>query len=194
MVGLTYGRCRKALEGLGLRTSPALDEVYFASAPVSLRPGGGGEEVQPAPPEPRREERRLVTVLFAEFCGPAGFQGLDPEDPTGGLRSSRRGCRSGCGVAVRGEARGSAGRPGQAGGRGASVRVGAGGRGGSFLDGQATGGYLPGTAEGAHNRPGRPAPSGRRRPDSRPAPRTGDGPGGGAGGHGRPRRRAAGKG
>ena len=75
----TYERCRAALEELGLRTSPALEEVRRATvepappvpAPAPARP----------PPTPPKEERRLVSVLFAELSGPVGIgQRLDPED------------------------------------------------------------------------------------------------------------------
>ena len=84
LVDSAYQRCRAALEGLGLRTSPALEEVREATngpAPFSAR-----QEAPPAemPIEPRpvrlREERRLVSVFFAEVSAPAGFQGIDLED------------------------------------------------------------------------------------------------------------------
>jgi DNA-binding SARP family transcriptional activator len=76
-----YERCRAALADLGMKTSPALEEVRASadgrglglttsSSPV--RPGVVG--VRPA------EERRLVSVVFVELV-PAGLGGrADPED------------------------------------------------------------------------------------------------------------------
>ena len=80
LVEATYERCRSALGELGLCVSPAMNEVYAAAATVTNVPG------QPeGPPSPsavgHKEERRLVSVLFAEMCGPAGLGArLDPED------------------------------------------------------------------------------------------------------------------
>ena len=75
----TYERCRAGLDDLGLRSSPALQEVYEAtslSAPLpSVR-----AEVAASSPGSLREERRLVSVLFAEISGTAGSPELDPED------------------------------------------------------------------------------------------------------------------
>jgi adenylate cyclase len=71
----SYERCRAALEDLGLRASPALDE---ARAAATAPPGASR-----AAPEPfsGSEERRLVSVLFAELAGPVGTRlGLGPED------------------------------------------------------------------------------------------------------------------
>lgn len=80
LVETAYRRCRTALEHLGLRISPALEEVHAATtsaAPLSLRPAETAEGVTS-----RRfpEERRLVSALFAELSGRAGFPRLDPED------------------------------------------------------------------------------------------------------------------
>ncbi|HXW80276.1 MAG TPA: AAA family ATPase, partial [Acidimicrobiales bacterium] len=73
-----YGRCHTALEEMGLRTSPALEQLYTASRPAA-RPQSSRAEAssRPAP----RDERRLVTVLFAELTGPvvAGKR-FGPED------------------------------------------------------------------------------------------------------------------
>lgn len=80
-----YERCRAALEDLGLRVSPALEELRrstVAAAPPRSRGGPGLASVpRPAPPRLAKEERRLVSVLFAELSGPVGMgQRLDPED------------------------------------------------------------------------------------------------------------------
>jgi class 3 adenylate cyclase len=93
-----FERCRAALEQLGLRISPSLERVYAAAtrehtvpaassatAPASPSAGPG----QPSPQSPReagpfsdphpqqlpREERRPVTVLFAEVAAPVGLSG-----------------------------------------------------------------------------------------------------------------------
>ena len=75
----TYERCRTALESLGLLPSPALEEAQRAVGEVAPRSAGarGGAVV------PRRltEERRLVSVLFAELSGVAAAdKRRDPED------------------------------------------------------------------------------------------------------------------
>ncbi len=80
-----YDRCRAALEDLGLRVSPALEELQrstSAGAPPHSRGDPGTVPVpRPAPPRLGKEERRLVSVLFAELSGPVGMgQRLDPED------------------------------------------------------------------------------------------------------------------
>ncbi len=80
-----YDRCRAALEDLGLRVSPALEELQrstVAAAPPRSRGDPGTASVpRPAPPRLGKEERRLVSVLFAELSGPVGMgQRLDPED------------------------------------------------------------------------------------------------------------------
>ena len=77
LVAATYGRCREALESLGLRASPALEELLAASAPEPSRgPGAARLPTRPG------EERRLVSVVFAELSGPAGSTGyrLGPEE------------------------------------------------------------------------------------------------------------------
>ena len=80
LVEATYGRCRAALEGLGLRPSPALDEVHAASRPTGTScPSAEGSR---APVQPRGDrERRIVTCLFVELSGPlATGQWLGPEE------------------------------------------------------------------------------------------------------------------
>ncbi|HEX6450139.1 MAG TPA: AAA family ATPase [Trebonia sp.] len=59
-------RCRTALEELGLRLSPSLESVYAAAATEPLP-----AVRSPAP----REERRPVTVLFAEVAASPGATG-----------------------------------------------------------------------------------------------------------------------
>jgi class 3 adenylate cyclase/tetratricopeptide (TPR) repeat protein len=79
LVKTTYERCRTALEDLGLRISPALTEVYTATGATEFPQ----QPEDPLPPTPLRyrEERRLVSVLFAELSGPVGVGArLDPED------------------------------------------------------------------------------------------------------------------
>jgi DNA-binding SARP family transcriptional activator len=68
----TYHRCRDALEALGLRVSPALQQVHAVS-------GGSPDRAQDvsagllAPVAGRqRDERRLVSVLFADLASPGG--------------------------------------------------------------------------------------------------------------------------
>jgi class 3 adenylate cyclase/tetratricopeptide (TPR) repeat protein len=77
-----FERCRAALEQLGLRISPSLERVYAsvtaARAPlpqVPLAPSGTALAGPPAPARPPREERRPLTVLFAEVAAPAGLAG-----------------------------------------------------------------------------------------------------------------------
>ena len=63
-----YERCRGALESLGLRPSPALEEAQRAIgevAPRSTRASAGTV----VPDRLSKEERRLVSVLFAELSG-----------------------------------------------------------------------------------------------------------------------------
>ena len=76
-------RCRAALEELGLRLSPSLESVYAAAAaPAATEPRPARPAPrEPAPPEPGpREERRPVTVLFAEVAASRGARGgLDLE-------------------------------------------------------------------------------------------------------------------
>ncbi len=80
LVEATYRRCRAALEELGLRPSPALDEVHTSSRPTGTsRPG---TERSRAPVQPRGDrEQRIVTCLFVELSGPlATGQWLGPEE------------------------------------------------------------------------------------------------------------------
>ncbi len=78
LVADTYERCRRALQDLGLAISPALEEIHAgvvresspSRAPVPQAPRGS----------PGREERKLVSVLFAELASPPGTARLDPED------------------------------------------------------------------------------------------------------------------
>ncbi|HXW79666.1 MAG TPA: AAA family ATPase, partial [Acidimicrobiales bacterium] len=67
-----YERCRDGLEEIGLRPSPALDELRARS----LSPGAG----RAASPAPSRDERRVVSVLFAEVMAVTGAPKEDPED------------------------------------------------------------------------------------------------------------------
>jgi adenylate cyclase len=81
-----FERCRAALKGLGLRISPSLERVY-ASATAARAPAPQSVAASPAPSGPAspaplpvkrsaaREERRPVTVLFAEVAAPAGLAG-----------------------------------------------------------------------------------------------------------------------
>ncbi|HTW07507.1 MAG TPA: AAA family ATPase, partial [Acidimicrobiales bacterium] len=76
-VAATYRRCREALGSLGLRASPALEEVFAVSGPEpSAGPSGAPRAMRWG------EERRLVSVVFAELSGPAGASGqrLGPEE------------------------------------------------------------------------------------------------------------------
>jgi len=80
LVASAYERCRSALAALGLRASPALEEAQRATMPPAPRsaPAGAGPL---SPRRPLKDERRLVSVLFAELSGPVGMgRRLDPED------------------------------------------------------------------------------------------------------------------
>jgi len=83
-----FERCRAALEELGLRISPSLERIYASAVARALpRPAPDPAPAVPAPPpaaklpapsaprppEPAspREERRPVTMLFAEVSAPA---------------------------------------------------------------------------------------------------------------------------
>jgi class 3 adenylate cyclase/tetratricopeptide (TPR) repeat protein len=73
-----FERCRAALEELGLRISPSLERVYASviaapAAPVAPVAPPASATVRPSGPP--REERRPVTVLFAEVAAPAGLGG-----------------------------------------------------------------------------------------------------------------------
>ncbi|MGO9657379.1 MAG: AAA family ATPase [Acidimicrobiales bacterium] len=79
-VSVTYERCRAALEALGLRASPALEEAQRATMPPARRsaPAGAGTL---SLRRPLKDERRLVSVLFAELSGPVGTgRRLDAEE------------------------------------------------------------------------------------------------------------------
>jgi class 3 adenylate cyclase/tetratricopeptide (TPR) repeat protein len=67
-----YERCRGGLDELGLQLSPALEQVRAAALST---PG----ETSVAATGPR-EERRVVTVMFAEVVVVSGAPGDDPED------------------------------------------------------------------------------------------------------------------
>lgn len=80
LVEHTYRRCRAALEDLGLRISPALEQVYgVASSPAPIGPNYTGSPIVP-PPVLHGEERRLVSVLFAELGAVGTSRRLGPED------------------------------------------------------------------------------------------------------------------
>jgi class 3 adenylate cyclase len=79
-----FERCRAALERLGLRISPSLERIYApAVAAHAPQPVTASNPPLPASPEPGpgqavrppREERRPVTVLFAEVVASAGLAG-----------------------------------------------------------------------------------------------------------------------
>ncbi len=73
-----YERCRSALSGLGLTTSPALEELRTAadgSTQPPLRTSGADRRAAP-----QEEERRLVTVLFVELVHAGMGVHADPED------------------------------------------------------------------------------------------------------------------
>ena len=80
-----FERCRAALEELGLRISPSLERIYTSATavrqpvPAALAsPGPASQALAPPAPARRsaaREERRPVTVLFAEVAAPAGLAG-----------------------------------------------------------------------------------------------------------------------
>jgi class 3 adenylate cyclase len=76
LVVRTYERCRAALEELGLHISPALDEVQAAA---TFEPASARAPV--SAPARLREERKVVSVLFAEVVAPGGpGSRVDPED------------------------------------------------------------------------------------------------------------------
>ena len=74
MATSTYRRCCAALEELGLPVSPAVGEVLETSSPETS-PGTSRQRAAPG------EERRLVSVLFAQLAGPVSAgEGIDPEE------------------------------------------------------------------------------------------------------------------
>ena len=84
LVVQTYEGCRVALEELGLRPSPALDEVYGAALRAPSPPrttelaslAAGTALSVPG----TREERRVVSLLFAEVVTATDAVIEDPED------------------------------------------------------------------------------------------------------------------
>jgi len=83
-----FERCRAALEELGLRISPSLERIYASAAAARAPvPQGPPDPSSPAPlaspapavppvlARPPREERRPLTVLFAEVAAPTGLAG-----------------------------------------------------------------------------------------------------------------------
>jgi adenylate cyclase len=86
-----FERCRAALEDLGLRISPSFERLYAAAtpAPVASAPEASAPEASApeaaqgvaqgaalaGPPALPREERRPVSMLFAEVAAPAGLAG-----------------------------------------------------------------------------------------------------------------------
>lgn len=75
----TYERCRRALDELGLAPSPALYEIH-ASALREPAPPRRARTGAPGAPVLSREERKLVSMLFAELASPSPAARLDPED------------------------------------------------------------------------------------------------------------------
>jgi len=85
LVVRTYEACRAALDELGLRPSPELEEIHanatFGRGPdprlltVPHPPAGA-----PSSPATARHERKTVSVLFAGVTLPTGANGQDPED------------------------------------------------------------------------------------------------------------------
>ncbi len=80
----TYERCRSALEELGLRTSPAFEEVHAAAIFEPAQPRSRGS-LSPTLASglslpPPREERKTVSVLFAEVATASEALRADPED------------------------------------------------------------------------------------------------------------------
>ncbi len=82
LVADTYERCRRALDELGLAMSPALEEIHAGAVrEASPSPARGAAiEALRATPVLVREERKLVSMLFAELAFPSGAARLDPED------------------------------------------------------------------------------------------------------------------
>jgi class 3 adenylate cyclase/tetratricopeptide (TPR) repeat protein len=77
LVEVAYERCRSAVEELGLKVSPALQEVHGVTTSASNFPDRPSTKAQPR----FTEERRLVSVVFVELTSPlSGGRGLAPED------------------------------------------------------------------------------------------------------------------
>jgi class 3 adenylate cyclase len=83
-----YERCRAALEELGLRPSPALEEARRAIA--GARPAAGGPGPTGTASSARlRQEQRLVSVLFAQVSALTGAgQRLGPEELRGAVEDA----------------------------------------------------------------------------------------------------------
>jgi class 3 adenylate cyclase/tetratricopeptide (TPR) repeat protein len=93
-----FERCRAALEQLGLRISPSLERVYAAATrdpsvpaaspapapPQSMAQRDAGPSSEPHPQQLPREERRPVSVLFAEVAAPPVLAGAGAGATTGG--------------------------------------------------------------------------------------------------------------
>jgi class 3 adenylate cyclase/tetratricopeptide (TPR) repeat protein len=90
LAAVIYRKCHEALEELGLRVSPALEVAHTAAgSQAHTRTGSSGTSAPTdadrsagAPRQaPQDEERRLVSVMFAELAGPAGTgERLGPEE------------------------------------------------------------------------------------------------------------------
>ena len=79
LVESTYGRCSTALQHLGLRISPALEEFREATGLPLHRPPGRQKAIMSA--TQATQDLRVVSVLFAEVCPPPhasqlGLEGL----------------------------------------------------------------------------------------------------------------------
>ncbi len=79
-----FERCRAALEDLGLRISPSLERLFAAATPEPLSAPSAvpvlsaptmSSHAAQAPTALPREERRPVSMLFAEVAAPAGLAG-----------------------------------------------------------------------------------------------------------------------
>ena len=82
LVEVSYERCRSALEGLGLKASPALEEVHTAATSATRFPDVPSSKARALTPhaQPRyTEERRLVSVVFVELTSLLS-SGRGPED------------------------------------------------------------------------------------------------------------------
>ncbi len=83
LVVRTYQRCCAGLEELGLHGSPAFEEIYrsvVGDTGTSTAAGAGALSAAPLVPW-AREERKVVSALFAELMSPiGGGDRLDPED------------------------------------------------------------------------------------------------------------------
>ncbi|HTW10316.1 MAG TPA: BTAD domain-containing putative transcriptional regulator, partial [Acidimicrobiales bacterium] len=78
LVELAYRRCVAALDGLGLRPSPALEQAYLAAATPA--PPAQGRLWAPPVGHARAEERRLVSVLIAALGYPGSTGPEMPEE------------------------------------------------------------------------------------------------------------------